>query len=195
MHDVAQRSCSPTGWPWLGIGRTFTGYSSMITSSIRVARLNCQFRRSWFQTSKINFKPNFHTQHNKFHTPLIMFHTSQPTFHIPRNKFHTNLSKSRMLVVWCPIARNLCIHHVPLRSVPCFHPVLVWLAFLDLGRHQDTDFIPLLTSTIFVPFNFLTPRERVLFIGTQFSILYTSMYSPAEIHISFRYIFHTVSSD
>jgi hypothetical protein len=24
------------------------------------------------------------------------------------------------------------------------------------------------------------PRERVLFIGTQFSILYTSMYSPAE---------------
>jgi hypothetical protein len=24
------------------------------------------------------------------------------------------------------------------------------------------------------------PRESVLFIGTQFSILYTSMYSPAE---------------
>jgi hypothetical protein len=27
-------------------------------------------------------------------------------------------------------------------------------------------------------------RERVLFIGTQFSILYTSMYSPAEAETS-----------
>jgi hypothetical protein len=28
--------------------------------------------------------------------------------------------------------------------------------------------------------NTLEARERVLFIGTQFSILYTSIYSPAE---------------
>ena len=28
--------------------------------------------------------------------------------------------------------------------------------------------------------NYNVPRESVLFIGTQFSILYTSMYSPAE---------------
>ena len=34
------------------------------------------------------------------------------------------------------------------------------------------------TTTVLALFPFL--RESVLFIGTQFSILYTSMYSPAE---------------
>jgi hypothetical protein len=45
----------------------------------------------------------------------------------------------------------------------------------------------------------ITLRERVLFIGTQFSILYTSMYSPAEAatpnqNISFLPVIMTTSS-
>jgi hypothetical protein len=41
-HGMAVTGTDCTQMP--GIGRTFSGYSSMITSSIRVACLNCQFR-------------------------------------------------------------------------------------------------------------------------------------------------------
>ena len=60
-------------------------------------------------------------------------------------------------------------------------PVLIDTCCWD-PEHQNGLHLLLLHPTILCRDAMMTElnRERVLFIGTQFSILYTSMYSPAE---------------
>jgi hypothetical protein len=107
----------------------------------------------------------------------VLFRTSLTSKSESANNLISQGSHSRARMLTCARTlshtQSLSLAHVRAHILSHTH-----LRSLSLAVRRLVPSLPLSGSQPFQTISF--HRERVLFIGTQFSILYTSMYSPAE---------------